>query len=327
MSAVTLIANPASGRGLGARLIPRARAAFAGEGVRDVRLTTHPGDESRLVHAALDDGATLIAVLGGDGTWSKCAAALAASGSTASIAFLRGGTGNDFAKNFTAPAGDFAAMARLCTGAHEVRVTDMGRVESDDQSDAFLNVAGFGFDVAVLEQTLRGGVLSGYAVYIAAAIRSLLGYKGIDIGVHPLRPSMRRALMLVVSNGSHFGGAFRIAPEARVDDGLLDLVSVGDIRGLARMALLLRVVRGTHGAHPQVRCARADAFHLRFANPPDYECDGELYRALSPEVSVRCVRGAIRVMAGAATGAPPHSAGSSASAGAARASASRHRAP
>lgn len=303
MPVVTLIANPASGRGRGARLIPRARAAFAGEGITDLRVTARPGDEAGLVHAALDDGADIIAVLGGDGTWSKCASALAASGSTARIAFLRGGTGNDFAKNFHAPAGDFTAMARLCAGAHQVQRVDMGAVESDGLRDPFLNVAGFGFDVAVLKDTLRGGALSGYSVYIAAALRNLLRYPGVDFSAPARGPSMQRALMLVFSNGANFGGAFRIAPDASVDDGLLDLVDVGDVRGLARLGLFLRVIRGTHLTYPGVRAAKVADYDLRFAAPPSYECDGELRLARSAEVRVCCVAGAIRVVAGATTGA------------------------
>jgi diacylglycerol kinase (ATP) len=324
---VTLIANPASGRGRGARLIPRARAAFAAEGIRDVRLTERPGDETRLVRAALDDGAETLAVLGGDGTWSKCAAALAASGSEARIAFLRGGTGNDFAKNFPAPSGDYRAMAKLCAGAHELRLVDMGYVESDGQRDPFLNVAGFGFDVAVLEDTQRSGALSGKSVYVAAALRNLLRYDGMDHLAPALGSSRRRSMMLVFSNGFNFGGAFRIAPGARVDDGLLDLVDVGDVRGLARLPLLLRAIRGTHLSHPRVECSRAEAFDLRFPAPPSYECDGELRRAQTADVRVACERGAIRVMAGAVPAGPPGFAGSSAIAGAAPGSSSRGRAP
>ena len=126
--------------------------------------------------------------------------------------------------------------------------------------------------------------------------------------------------MLAFSNGHSFGGAFRIAPQALVDDGCLDLVDVGDGGGAARLALLLAVIRGTHLSHPLVRTTRAPTFELRFAEPPAYECDGELRRALSRDVRVRCEPGAIRVMAGAVPGAAPGSAGSSATAGAAQAS-------
>lgn len=293
---MVLIANPASGRGRGARLIPEARAAFAQHGLTDVRLTEASGDESRLVDAALEEGATTIAVLGGDGTWGKCAAAVADSGADCRMAFLHAGTGNDFAKNLPAPARDFDAMARLIAGPCEEWRVDMGRVECDGQGDWFLNVAGFGFDAAVLESTMRGGVLTGNSVYIAAALNQLLTYPGVDV---TMEHESRRALMLVFSNGLNFGGAFRIAPDALVTDGLLDLVEIGDIRGLARVPLFVRALRGSHISHPKVRVQRGADFRLRFQDRPSYEVDGELRRAASPEVSVRCLPRVIRVVAGA----------------------------
>ncbi len=299
VSHVALIANPASGRGRAARLIPRARAAFAREGITDFRLTTHAGDEARVVGEALQDGVHTIAVLGGDGTWGKCAAALAESGADARIAFLRGGTGNDFAKNFPAPSGDYAAMARLCAGPSVEWRVDMGRLEGDGHTDLFLNVAGFGFDVAVLEDSLRGGNLTGNAVYVVAALRTILSYPGLDVCVDAPGERSRTAMMLVVSNGRNFGGAFRIAPNARVDDGALDLVEVGDVRGLSRVPLLLRALWGAHLSHPAVTTRQAAAFTLRFAGPPSWEGDGDLRRARSDEVRVSCVRGALRVIAGA----------------------------
>jgi diacylglycerol kinase (ATP) len=273
--------------------------------VTDVRVTARSGDESRLVRAALDDGADTIAVLGGDGTWGKCAAALAESGADARMAFLCGGTGNDFAKNFPAPARDLHAMARLVAEGGEEWRADMGRVESGNHADWFLNVVGFGFDVAVLEQTARGGALTGRAVYVATALRQLLRYPGLDLTLNALGAGARRATMLVISNGRSFGGAFRIAPHARVDDGLLDLVAIGDVRGLARVPLFVRALRGTHLAHPRVTAAQANAFTLRFAKPPGYEVDGELRRAHATDVRITCVRGAIRVLAASAASRRP----------------------
>ena len=86
-----VIANPASGHGRGSRLIPRVRAAFALVGISDLRETERSGDEVRLVNAALDAGADTIAVLGGDGTWSKCAAALASSRADARLTLPHSG--------------------------------------------------------------------------------------------------------------------------------------------------------------------------------------------------------------------------------------------
>ncbi len=218
------------------------------------------------------------------------------------MAFLHAGTGNDFAKNLPAPARDFAAMAALIAGPCEEWRVDMGRVECDGSGEWFLNVAGFGFDAEVLESVMRGGALKGNAVYIAAAFKQLLGYPGIDFAIHSSGSGAdslsRRAMMLVFSNGLNFGGAFRIAPAALVTDGELDLVEIGDVRGLARVPLFIRAIRGAHISHPKVRVLRGAEFRLQFRSPPNYEIDGELRRARSPELVVRCVPGVIRVVAG-----------------------------
>lgn len=293
---VRVLWNPASGRGRGARVIGRIRAAFEAEGIADFQSTAAAGDEARLVHQALDDGVQTIVVAGGDGTWGKCAAALAKAGSPARMAFVAAGTGNDFAKNLRAPARDVSAMARLVAQGGEERRVDLGRVD-----DAwFANVAGFGFDVAVLRASARVPLLRGPAVYVAAALGELLGYPGLEARVGGI-PSVEwsrtaRRLMLVFANGREFGGTFRVAPEARVDDGRLDAVLFDEFSRRGRVPLLLRAIRGTHLSHPMVRHHAGSSFTLACAEPPWCELDGELHRASSNEVSVQCVPGALRVL-------------------------------
>jgi diacylglycerol kinase (ATP) len=278
-------------------MLPAVRAAFAAHGITDIWTTERAGDEATLVHRALDAGATTIVAVGGDGTWGKCAAALAESAVDARIAFVQGGTGNDFAKNLPAPARDLHAMARLVAGPCTEWRVDMGRIESGGRGDWFLNVAGVGFDVAVLLDTMKGSALSGNAVYIAAAVRNLLRYDGLDLTNAAIATGPQRAMMVVFSNGLNFGGAFRIAPAARVDDGEIDCVQIGDIRGVARIPLFARALRGSHLSHPEVRTARAASFPLSFPEPPAFEADGELVRTADVEVVVRTVPGALRVLA------------------------------
>lgn len=295
MSEIVLIVNPASGRGAGARLLPRLRALFAAHGITDLRTTASAGDETRVVQEAVRDGAQTIAVAGGDGTWGKCAVALARLGSPARMAFLANGTGNDFAKNLPAPATDHAAMAALIARGAQERRVDLGSV--DEQW--FLNVAGFGFDVAVLIDTQRKSWLRGNAVYITAALKHLLHYPGFDVQADVLGDvAPRRRMMLIVSNGLNFGGAFRIAPAARVDDGLLDFIDIGDVQGMARIPLFAGALRGAHLRHPRVAAVRAAAATLRFAEPPPFELDGELHHAADSTVTVRSVPGALRVLVG-----------------------------
>lgn len=294
-----IIWNPASGRGRGARAIGGILSAFASHGITDARGTQSAGDEARLVREAISDGIETIVVAGGDGTWSKCAVALARAGSPARMAFVAAGTGNDFAKNLRANAKDPRAIAALVAavgdGAVERRV-DVGRVD-----DAwFLNVVGFGFDAACLEASQRIPILRGPPVYVAAALKELFTFAGLESrvgGVHGIDPAIwSQRLLLVFSNGRDFGGTFRVAPPARVDDGSLDAIICADGAPHDRLPLLLRAIAGTHLAHPLVRHTAAAEFHVTFRGPTAYELDGELGRTASETAVIACVPGALRVV-------------------------------
>jgi diacylglycerol kinase (ATP) len=303
---VHLIANPASGQGRGARALPAARRALEAIGEVAVHTTRAAGDEGRCVDDALDAGATTIAVLGGDGTWSKTACPVLAGAADVRIALLAAGTGNDLAKSVGAPAGDYPATARLIAADAERRI-DAGRVD-----DAFfVNIAGFGFDAAVVAQMLEMRWVSGPAAYAYAALRQLFGYRGFtasalgtgartDAGPSPY-------LGIFFANGRSFGGAFTIAPRAAIDDGLLDVITLGPIGTARRVAIFAAALRGTHIAAPEVAEMRAARHRWRFAAPPIFEADGELRRARSETIDVTCVPAALRVVA------PPNAASAASS--------------
>ena len=296
---VRIIGNPASGRGRGARSISATRAAFAVHGITDVVMTERAGDEERLVREALSDGVGTIVVAGGDGTWSKCAIALARAASPARMAFLAAGTGNDFAKNLRAPARDAAALARLIASGDAVeRRVDLGRVDDE----WFLNVAGFGFDVAVLRATADATLLRGPALYVSTAVRQLFRCAPVEARVgrgelDPAAPWVKRLLM-VFSNGAHFGGAFHIAPGANVLDGALDAVLIGDTAPATwrRAPLLARALVGTHLRDPRVEHLRDVRFTLEFREAPWFEVDGELRQARGPSCEVGCLPGVLRAL-------------------------------
>lgn len=285
-----MLYNPASGRGRGARRIGAIREAFARHGFTDVRGTERVGDEGRLVTEAIDDGVETIVVAGGDGTFSKCATTLARAGSPARMAILAAGTGNDFAKNLGVDPRDPARLARLIADGAPERLVDVMRV--DDHW--FLNVIGFGFDVAVLDASNRTGWLRGPAVYVAHAVRQLFSFEGVRFSVDGEPPRAR--LLAAISNGRSFGGTFTIAPDARVDDGLLDAVLVDDVAPLARVPLLAGVLRGTHLQSPHCTHRRAARFTLTFDTTPWMDADGELVQAAGREVEVAVVPRALRLV-------------------------------
>jgi diacylglycerol kinase (ATP) len=257
--------------------------------------TARAGDEAVLTRRAIEDGATTIVAVGGDGTWSNVASALIRSGAGCRLGLIAAGTGNDFAKSVGAPARDCVASARLAVDGPDSRV-DVGRAE--DQY--FLNAIGFGFDVAVLEEAARVRWLRGAALYAYAALRQLFRYAGIDVAFDAERTTRR--LIFVVANGRWFGGAFQIAPGAAFDDGLLDVVAIPEATGVERLRLLASALRGAHVRLPTVEVRRSRAFTLRFETPPAYDLDGEHRRARSNVIQIECVPGALRVVGASVRG-------------------------
>jgi diacylglycerol kinase (ATP) len=285
---ITVVANPAAGNGRGQRELARLRPLLLRDGVTDIRVTARSGDEALLAATALDDGADAIIALGGDGTWSRVAAVLGAARSSVPLALLAAGRGNDFAKTLGLPVRDAARTVQLIReGAW--RPCDLGRV--DDR--LFLNVAGFGFDAHVLERALRAG--GGAMAYVGVALREIGAYNALRVAVDD--GPMRDTLILAVANGRHFGGAFAIAPGAAVDDGLLDLVHIGNVAPWSRLPLLARAVRGTHLWHDSASHRTATSAVLRFEAPPVFEADGELCRATTLEVEVAVLSQALRLVA------------------------------
>ena len=287
---VSVIVNPAAGRGRGARILGRVTAAFADVGVTEILLTRSRGHESTLASDAIERGATTIVVVGGDGTTTHVANAIMHSASDARLAIIPAGTGNDFAKILGTDKCDPATLAVKVVEPGNTHV-DVGKVEDH----YFLNCCGFGFDVAVLERVLRGSWLRGNSVYLYTALSELLAYRGFDVRISG---EARRHLLLVVANTEFFGGMFRIAPGAQVSDGELDLVTVLDIPPARRLAVLAAAAKGTHFRFPECSMERAPSFELSFPAPPTYETDGELHSAASADLTVSSCPAALRVVTG-----------------------------
>jgi YegS/Rv2252/BmrU family lipid kinase len=288
---IWLIANPAAGGGKGGRLLPTVRRAFDGVGVRQTLVTSAPGDERVCVRRALEGGADTIAILGGDGTWSKATAAIVAAGAgeQCRVALLAGGTGNDFVASVGAPARAWVTMARMAAEGPDRRL-DCARVDGRH----VLNVGGMGFDAAVIE-SLHGRTFGGALRYRLAALQQIFRYRPITCdpgdgdGPRPL-------LLLAVANGRRFGGGLVIAPHADPGDGLLELIAIEDAKPLRRLELFRAVMRARHIGMHEVTSRRVHHATIHFPSPPLFQTDGELHQATSASIEVECVPGALRVV-------------------------------
>ncbi len=238
-------------------------------------------------------GFGIIVVAGGDGTCSRVAAEILSAASNCSLAVIPAGTGNDFAKTLGVSrmaARDIAAL---------VAKGDKSRIDAASaDGHYFINSCGFGFDPAVLEATRRARFLKGNALYVVSALRQLFGFRSIDISIDTgLEKRRATALMLTISNGRYLGGAFRIAPNASVLDGELDLCLIRDTNVIRRAEIFAHAFRGAHVDLSAVDTMRIVRTLLEFSDAPLMEIDGELYRAHSPAVTVKSFPRALSIIA------------------------------
>lgn len=290
---IRLIVNPAAGRGRARRHLSNITRAFAAERIADVVLTQQSGDEALLAAQAISDGIDTIVAVGGDGTCARIGNTILSHGSSCRLAVVPAGTGNDFAKTLGVASLGHSAIARLCAETSIARM-DVGKV--DDLY--FLNGCGFGIDPEILAATLRVTRLRGNAVYIWCSLTKLFSYPGLSVIDSKDAANGKRAqMMITVSNGRNLGGAFKIAPQASVCDGLLDVHTFGDASPARRLKIFLAAFGGNHPNLAEVSFDQRASMRLTFETAPAMEVDGELHRADAPSVWIECVPGALSVVA------------------------------
>jgi diacylglycerol kinase (ATP) len=291
---IFVLFNPAAGRGRGAQrvetylgLLRRYLPGFEHASTRQA------GDEVALVDRALERGYKSIVAVGGDGTWSIVADRIVRSGRTdVTLGLLPAGTGNDFGKSLGISFRRAEEVVRAIA-ARRRRKIDVGRVEGRH----FLNVVGFGFDIAVIDDAASLPILKGDALYKFCALRQLLRFPGITLEVADDNGHVERRehLMLIVANANFFGGSFHIAPHASLADGRLDLVSIHNVGPLKRAQLFAKVAKGKHESERRVTMRQSPRFRIGFEAQVRYEVDGEICTSRSNAVEIESVPKALHV--------------------------------
>jgi diacylglycerol kinase (ATP) len=269
-------------------------------------LTEAPVGERDLADRAIDEGYGVIVAAGGDGTWSNVADRILASGEDVAFGVLPNGTGNDFGRNLGfRPAGVAEAVGALASGS--TRRVDVGRLETRSASEHtpsrfeprhFLNLIGFGFDVAVIDAAARARFLKGELLYKVTALQQLFRFPGIRLRIEGGNGAVRddRHLMLTISNGRYFGGGFPIAPDASLEDGRLHACSITDAPPLTRLRLFSLAERGRHLESDRAEVLACETFRVAFAQPPRFEMDGDVRIAADEVLEVRVLPTALRVV-------------------------------
>jgi YegS/Rv2252/BmrU family lipid kinase len=302
---VLVVVNPASGGGRTGRDWPAAADRLRNAGLRfDSVLTTRPGHATEIARSAARDARHHVVAAGGDGTINEVVNGFfdgrdRIAGGTR-LGLLPMGTGGDFRRTL-GMSRDVDEAARVLT-AGRARVLDVGRVTcvgpgGDQVVRHFVNVAdaGIGGDVADM---VNGGfkVINGELTFSIAAALTLMRWRNRRL--ETVIDGEERELVaqqVVVANCQYYGGGMQIAPPAVPDDGLLDLVVVGDVGRLESMRLMGSVRKGAHLAHPKLEHRRVRRVEVSSALPVGVDADGERPGALPAVFEV--VPGALEVLA------------------------------
>ncbi len=279
-------------RDVGPRVAERLIAAG-----HDVSMLREPNIEllRRETEDAVLRGADALIVVGGDGMVSLGANLVA--GTAMPLGIVASGTGNDMARALGLPLDDAEAAIDQVLEAlqREARVIDAARVRHGDLTTWFCGALSAGFDARVNERANRMTRPRGPSRYTIAMLRELLSFQPIEYSLVVDGVAREtRAMLIAVSNGTSIGGGMKITPDARIDDGELDLFIVSALSKPRLLRLFPRVFSGQHVDEPEVEITRVRAVRIQAENVIAY-ADGERVGALPVEVEI--VPGAMKVLA------------------------------
>ena len=293
-----VVVNPVSGRGQALHRQEELARLLAGHGMPHAfAVSRFHGHTIELVADAVRAGCRRVLVAGGDGSLNEAVNGILRCPEVPAgevlLAALPVGTGNDWARSHRVPH-DWAAAIALAAGGGSA-LHDVGIAEFDDGSCRwFLNVAGLGFDAAVVERKMARGF--GPMAYLLGLLGALWSYSPVPVSFSLDGAALRDARILVffAALGRHCGGGMLIAPDAVADDGRFDSVLVHAMSRLEVFANLKRLFDGTLPAHPKVDTATCASLRIQPLQRLAVEADGELVG--HTPVTFRVLPRAVRVV-------------------------------
>ncbi|MEP6755315.1 MAG: diacylglycerol kinase family protein [Chthonomonadales bacterium] len=284
---VHVILNPKSGRGDGRQNADRLKSLLAesasilGPPIEtEVHVTTSASESTELARSLATDPKRIVAAAGGDGTLHQVVRGMV--GGVSPLGIIPLGTGNDFVRTVGIPQDLKLAVQTLFNGV--LQPLDIGTVNGLP----FINVARSGFDAVVAERVNRGfRYLKGAAAYNAGILSTLFRFKPSNVKIIIDDQVWEgRAMLCSVANAQYYGGGMRIAPNAQIDDGLLDLVILKETGLLEFLLAFPRVFKGTHIDHPKITILQGRNIRVVTDPPQPIFVDGEVIGKTPAEYSI-----------------------------------------
>ncbi len=279
MTTVFLV-NPASANGSTGKRWPEvaqlaARRGLAGEAV----ISERPGQLADLARRAADDGATLLVVVGGDGTVFEVANGIAGREGV-EIGVVPRGTGWDFARSHGIPRRTEDALSVAAGG--RAKTIDLGRArfrawDGGERSAYFANAASVGMSGAIAARAnATSKALGGKMAYAWATIAVFKRWRAAELAVQVGDERLSgRMHDVIVANGHSLAGGMKVCPDAQADDGVFDVLAIGDLTKRDLMLNMPKLYRGTHLPHPKAKLLRGATASVESAEPLPVQLDGE----------------------------------------------------
>ncbi|MFN2493488.1 MAG: diacylglycerol kinase family protein [Pyrinomonadaceae bacterium] len=314
MSLPLIIVNPESAGGATGKAWPKIASDLATHfGAFTPKFTTHPGEAIELAADATRHGVKMIVACGGDGTISEVANGILSAAGDSELGILPSGTGGDFRKTIGISSRSADAAKILRQG--RTRQIDIGRVtlmnsRGEHESRYFLGVASFGMSADVISRVKDEGAewfsgkgpkwLTGRLSFGFSMVQSALKTTATHVMVQldDKTATHLSVANLCVANAKYFGGGMKIAPNAKLDDGKFDVISIGDLGAAKILTNAPRLYLGAHLGMSDVYHALAKKVYARPINKNEHieiEVDGELlghlpatFQILPKALRVRC---------------------------------------
>jgi diacylglycerol kinase (ATP) len=300
MARLLVAVNAAAGGGRARAVGDRAVAALREDGhvVRLLDGDSGPAMEAALRTAVAGAAVDAVVVVGGDGSLHLAVNALAQTG--VPIGIVAAGTGNDVARCLGLPHDDPDAAIALLVDAFDDEPIPVREIDAVHVSTGrwFVGMLSAGFDAAVNERANRMTRLSGTPRYVVAVLLEVARLHARRFRVTTDRDTRRLdAVLVTVGNTASIGGGMRLAPDAQVDDGLLDVLVATPLKRIELLRLLPKVFHGTHvnDEHVSIERGRVVTIDVDDRGPvPITYADGERFGPLP--VTLQVVPGALRIV-------------------------------
>lgn len=275
---IRFLLNPSSGRGAGAKQLDRLRIAASRRGA-GLAVSRSAGDLVHQARRAAMDGVERLLVAGGDGTMHWAIQGLV--GTSCALAPIPLGSGNDLAGSLGVPRDLDAAIERgLAAPIRPIDLLNTGDFVS-------VSYAGVGFDSEVTRVANQIQRLRGPMIYAWAVIKTLKDFKPPVLTVeHDHGRFEGRAMFAVLNNLPRLGGGMKMAPDAVIDDGLLELVIVREVSKFELLQVFPKVYSGKHLTHPQIELIRTRAATISVDRLMYLYGGGEPLAVMEPGVAI-----------------------------------------